>query len=90
MKRLPMVFVQIIRKHFPDAEVIAGAATGGILNAAWVSQKMNLPMIYVRSNPKDYGKGSQIEGRLQTEQKVVVIEDLVSTGGSSLNVAKAV
>jgi orotate phosphoribosyltransferase len=83
-------FVELIKTHFPDAEVIAGAATGGVPHAAWVAQKLNLPMIYVRSKPKGYGKGSQVEGELKEGQKVVVIEDLVSTGGSSLNVAHAV
>jgi orotate phosphoribosyltransferase len=83
-------FVELIKTHFPDAEVIAGAATGGVPHAAWVAQKLNLPMIYVRSKPKGYGKGSQVEGKLIEGQKVVVIEDLISTGGSSLNVAHAV
>lgn len=83
-------FVEMIKTHFPDAEVIAGTATAGIPHAAWVAQKMNLPMIYVRSKPKGYGKGSQIEGRMLEGQKVVVIEDLISTGGSSINAVKAV
>lgn len=82
-------FVELIKAHFPDAEVIAGTATAGIPHAAWVAQKMNLPMIYVRSKPKGYGKGSQIEGRMLDGQKVVVIEDLISTGGSSINAVKA-
>lgn len=83
-------FVQLINEHYPDVEVIAGTATAGIPHAAWVAQKMNLPMIYVRSKPKGYGKGSQIEGRLLEGQKVVVIEDLISTGGSSINAVKSV
>lgn len=83
-------FVELIKAHFPDAEVIAGTATAGIPHAAWVAQKMNLPMIYVRSKPKGYGKGSQIEGRMLDGQKVIVIEDLISTGGSSINAVKAV
>ncbi len=83
-------FVDLIKNHFPDAEVIAGTATAGIPHAAWVAQKMKLPMIYVRSKPKGYGKGSQLEGRMLEGQKVVVIEDLISTGGSSINAVKAV
>lgn len=83
-------FAAMIKAHYPDAEVIAGAATGGIPHAAWVAQKLNLPMIYVRDKPKGHGKENSIEGALKPGQKVVVIEDLISTGGSSLKVALAV
>ncbi|MDB5053578.1 MAG: orotate phosphoribosyltransferase [Bacilli bacterium] len=83
-------FAAIIKAQYPDAEVIAGAATGGIPHAAWVAQKLNLPMIYVRDKPKGHGKENMIEGALKPGQKVVVIEDLISTGGSSLKVALAV
>lgn len=83
-------FVSIIREHYPDAEVIAGAATGGIPHAAWVAQKLNLPMIYVRDKAKGHGKQNMIEGVLKPGQKTIVIEDLISTGGSSLKVAQAV
>ena len=83
-------FVELIRAQYPDVEVIAGAATGGVPHAAWVAQKMNLPMIYVRSSAKKHGKGSMIEGVLKEGQKVVVIEDLISTGGSVLNVVEGV
>jgi orotate phosphoribosyltransferase len=83
-------FVSLIQEHYPDVEVIAGAATGGIPHAAWVAQKLNLPMIYVRDKPKGHGKENMIEGVLKAKQKVVVIEDLISTGGSSLKVALAV
>jgi orotate phosphoribosyltransferase len=83
-------FAAIIKAQYPDAEVIAGAATGGIPHAAWVAQKLNLPMIYVRDKPKGHGKENMIEGALKPNQKVVVIEDLISTGGSSLKVASAV
>jgi orotate phosphoribosyltransferase len=83
-------FAAIIKAQYPDAEVIAGAATGGIPHAAWVAQKLNLPMIYVRDKPKGHGKENMIEGALKPHQKVVVIEDLISTGGSSLKVALAV
>ncbi|SFK89785.1 orotate phosphoribosyltransferase [Paenibacillus sp. 1_12] len=83
-------FAALIRENFPDAEVIAGAATGGIPHAAWVAQKLNLPMVYVRDKAKGHGKENLIEGSIQPGQKTVVIEDLISTGGSSLKVALAV
>jgi orotate phosphoribosyltransferase len=83
-------FAAIIKAQYPDAEVIAGAATGGIPHAAWVAQKLNLPMIYVRDKPKGHGKENMIEGALKPNQKVIVIEDLISTGGSSLKVGLAV
>lgn len=83
-------FVELLREHFPDVEVLAGAATGGIPHAAFVAQKLNLPMIYVRDKAKGHGKENMIEGLLKPGQKVVVIEDLISTGGSSIKVAQAV
>lgn len=83
-------FAAIIREHYPETEVIAGAATGGIPHAALVADRLGLPMVYVRSKPKGYGQGRMIEGVLQQGQKAVVIEDLISTGGSSLKVAHAV
>lgn len=83
-------FVSLIRENFPDVEVIAGAATGGIPHAAWVAQKLNLPMVYVRDKAKGHGKENLIEGAIQPGQKAIVIEDLISTGGSSLKVALAV
>jgi orotate phosphoribosyltransferase len=79
----------LIRTHFSDAEVIAGTATAGIPHAAWVSERLNLPMCYVRSQAKGHGKGKQIEGKVAKGQKVVVVEDLISTGGSSLNAVRA-
>ncbi|WP_302118224.1 orotate phosphoribosyltransferase [uncultured Limosilactobacillus sp.] len=82
--------VEQIKFHFPDIDVIAGTATAGIPHAAWVAQNMELPMIYVRTKPKDHGQGKQIEGVLKEGQKVVVIDDLISTGGSVLNAVRAV
>jgi orotate phosphoribosyltransferase len=79
----------LIRTHFPGAEVIAGTATAGIPHAAWVSERLGLPMCYVRSQAKGHGKGKQIEGKVDKGQKVVVVEDLISTGGSSLNAVRA-
>jgi orotate phosphoribosyltransferase len=83
-------FVSVIKETYPDVEVIAGAATGGIPHAAWVAQKLNLPMVYVRDKAKGHGKENLIEGVIRPGQKAVVIEDLISTGGSSLKVALAI
>ncbi|WP_438351595.1 orotate phosphoribosyltransferase [Paenibacillus sp. FA6] len=83
-------FAAVIREQYPDAEVIAGTATAGIPHAAWVAQKLNLPMAYIRDKAKGHGKQNQIEGLIKPNQKVVVIEDLISTGGSSLKAALAV
>lgn len=80
---------ELIQSHFPGAEVIAGTATAGIPHAAWVSELMDLPMCYVRSSAKGHGKGNQIEGKAEAEQKVVVIEDLISTGGSVITAVEA-
>lgn len=79
----------IILDKFPDAELIAGTATAGIPHAAWVSDNMELPMCYVRSKAKGHGKGKQIEGKADKGQKVVVVEDLISTGGSAITAVKA-
>lgn len=81
---------KIIKENFPEAEVIAGTATAGIPHAAIVAEILELPMIYVRSKPKDHGKGNQIEGQLLKKQKVVLIDDLISTGGSVLEACAAV
>jgi orotate phosphoribosyltransferase len=80
---------QLIEEHFPGTELIAGTATAGIPHAAWVSDLLNLPMCYVRSKAKGHGKGNQIEGNASHGQKVVVVEDLISTGGSAITAAKA-
>ncbi|WP_375103683.1 orotate phosphoribosyltransferase [Paenibacillus sp. RS8] len=83
-------FAQLIKSEYPDAEVIAGTATAGIPHAAWVADKLNLPMAYIRDKAKGHGKQNQIEGLIKLGQKVVVIEDLISTGGSSIKAAQAV
>jgi orotate phosphoribosyltransferase len=80
---------QLIEEYFPGAELIAGTATAGIPHAAWVSDLMELPMCYVRSKAKGHGKGKQIEGKTVPGQKVVVVEDLISTGGSAITAVKA-
>ncbi|WP_129595872.1 orotate phosphoribosyltransferase [Anaerophilus nitritogenes] len=82
-------FEKLIKEKYEDVEIIVGTATAGIPHAAWVSEKMNLPMAYVRSSAKGHGKGNQIEGIVKKGQKVVVIEDLLSTGGSSIKAVKA-
>ena len=81
--------VEVIKEKYPAVEVVAGTATAGIPHAAWVSELLDLPMIYVRDSAKKHGKTNQIEGRVLEGQKVVIIEDLISTGLSSLKVAKA-
>jgi orotate phosphoribosyltransferase len=83
-------FAETITDQYPDAEVIAGVATGAIAHGVLVAEKLGLPFIYIRSEPKSHGLENLIEGNLQTGQKVVIIEDLVSTGGSSLKAATAV
>ena len=81
--------VQLIREYYPEAELIAGTATAGIPHAAWVSDEMDLPMCYIRSKAKGHGKGNQIEGLASPGQKVVVVEDLISTGGSVITAVQA-
>ena len=82
-------FVDTIKAHFPEVEVIAGTATAGIPHGAIIADKMSLPFAYIRSKPKDHGAGNQIEGRVLKGQKMVIIEDLISTGGSVLDAAAA-
>lgn len=79
----------LILEYYPDVEVIAGTATAGIPQACWVADRLNLPMVYIRSKPKDHGKGNQIEGGVQVGKKVVVIDDLISTGTSVLDACQA-
>ena len=88
-KEIAAGMVEVIKEKYPAVEVIAGTATAGIPHAAWVSELLDLPMIYVRDSAKKHGKTNQIEGRVLEAQKVVIIEDLISTGLSSLKIAKA-
>lgn len=76
--------VATIKEHYPDCEVVMGTSTAGIAHAAIVGHLMNMPMGYVRGSAKDHGRTNQIEGKLLPGQKVVVIEDLISTGGSAI------
>ena len=77
---------QLIRREYPDVQVLMGTSTAGIAHAAIVGHLMNLPMGYVRSGAKDHGRGNRIEGKLEPGQKVVVVEDLISTAGSCIEV----
>ena len=77
---------ELVQEYYPEAEVLMGTSTAGIANAAITAHLLNMPMGYVRSGAKDHGRKNQIEGRLEPGQKVVVIEDLISTGGSVIEV----
>lgn len=87
--KMAQVFADFIRSTYPSVEVITGTATAGIPHAAWVAGALNLPMAYVRAKAKSYGMGNQIEGGVRKGQPTVVIEDLVSTGGSIISVIDA-
>ncbi len=80
---------KIIKEEYPDAEVLMGTSTAGIAHAAITAHLLDMPMGYVRSGAKDHGRGNQIEGKLEKGQKVVVVEDLISTGGSVIEVVEA-
>lgn len=83
-------FVDMFQEYYPEGTIIAGTATAGIPHAAWLADRLNLPMVYVRSSAKVHGKGNQIEGTLPQGSKVVMVEDLISTGGSVIQAAEAV
>lgn len=82
--------VHAVLENFPEAEAVAGVATGAIAQGALVADELNLPFVYVRSKPKDHGLENLIEGELKPDMKVVVVEDLISTGGSSLKAVEAI
>ncbi|MDZ7773672.1 MAG: orotate phosphoribosyltransferase [Balneolaceae bacterium] len=82
-------FTDFIRENHSDVEVITGTATAGIPHAAWVAGNLDRPMSYVRARPKTYGMGNQIEGGIQKGESTLVVEDLISTGGSALSVVEA-
>ena len=82
-------FAGVVSEYYPGADLIAGVATGAIAHGVLVAEKLGLPFIYVRSEAKEHGLGNQIEGYYEKGQKVVVIEDLISTGGSSLGAVRA-
>lgn len=82
-------FASLVKELYPEVQLLAGVATGAIAHGALVADRMGLPFIYVRSGAKEHGLGNQIEGYYEKGQKVVVIEDLISTGGSSLSAVRA-
>jgi len=82
-------FVSLIKRLYPDAELIAGVATGAVPHGALAADRLELPFVYVRSGAKEHGLGNQIEGFYQKGQKTVVVEDLISTGGTSLGAVRA-
>ncbi len=87
-ERVEQAIADVVRTEYPDAEALMGTSTAGIAHAAIAAHLMGIPMGYVRSGAKDHGRQNQIEGRLERGQKVVVIEDLISTGGSVLEVVE--
>lgn len=88
-KQIAEGLAQLIRTHYPETTVIAGTATAGIPHSAWVADILQLPMVYVRSSAKGHGRSRQIEGKISVDDKAIIVEDLISTGGSSLNAAGA-
>jgi orotate phosphoribosyltransferase len=88
-KDIAQELANLIKIHYPTVEVIAGTATAGIPQACWVAEILDLPMVYIRTKAKDHGKENQIEGRIMQHQKMVVIDDLISTGGSVLDACDA-
>ena len=88
-KQIAEGLAQLIRTEYPETTIIAGTATAGIPHAAWVADILGLPMVYVRSSAKGHGRSRQIEGKIQSGDKAIIVEDLISTGGSSLNAAAA-
>lgn len=88
-RKISRAFINIIEEKFPDVEVITGTATAGIPHAAWIAGSLDKPLAYVRAKAKAYGLGNQIEGGVDKGQSTIVIEDLVSTGGSAISVIDA-
>lgn len=81
-------FAELVREHDLQPDLVAGTATAGIPHAAWLSDRLDLPMAYVRSEAKEHGRGRRVEGEPRSEQRAVLVEDLVSTGGSALDAAQ--
>lgn len=88
-RKISRAFINIIEDKFPDVEVITGTATAGIPHAAWIAGSLDKPLAYVRAKAKAYGLGNQIEGGVDKGQSTIVVEDLVSTGGSAISVIDA-
>ena len=87
--RVEAGLADMVKEYYPECEVLMGTSTAGIAHAAIVAERMGLPMGYVRGGNKDHGRGNRLEGRLDKGQKVVVVEDLISTGGSCIEVVEA-
>lgn len=87
-EKITEAFIQLLEQHNWEPENVSGCATAGIPHAAWLANHLQLPMTYVRSSPKGHGKGNQIEGKINQGEKVIVIEDLISTGGSALETVR--
>lgn len=87
-KQIRDAFIHQVRDHFRSSGMVAGVATGAIAQGALVADSLNLPFVYVRASPKEHGRKNQVEGSLDKDTKVVVVEDLVSTGGSSLGAVR--
>ncbi len=88
-RKVREAFIQLFKEKAPDCELVAGVATGAIPHAAWVSERLNKPMVYIRDAAKEHGKQNLVEGKVAAGAKAVVIEDLVSTGGSSVAAVEA-
>lgn len=88
-KKIAEGLAKLIKTYYPETTLIAGTATAGIPHAAWVADILGLPMVYIRSKAKGHGRSRQIEGKVKPEDKAIIIEDLISTGGSSLNAVEA-
>ena len=88
-KQIAEGLANLIKEHYPETTLIAGTATAGIPHAAWVADILGLPMVYIRSKAKGHGRSKQIEGKVHALDKAIIIEDLISTGGSSLNAVEA-
>ena len=88
-KKVEQGLAELVREHYPNCEMLMGTATAGIAHAAIVSELLNLPMGYVRSSAKSHGRTNRIEGKMEAGTRVVVIEDLISTGGSAIEVVEA-
>ena len=89
-KQIRDLYIKTIKDSKVKFDIVAGTSTSGIPHASWIADKLNIPMIYARGSAKDHGKGNQVEGRLEKGQKAIVIEDLISTGESSVITAKGI
>lgn len=88
-KKIAEGLAGLIKEYYPETTLIAGTATAGIPHAAWIADILGLPMVYIRSTAKGHGRSRQIEGKVTSLDKAIIIEDLISTGGSSLNAVEA-